>query len=223
MTLNELKSEFKINIKSIDKFLNLLLEKNKVMNLTSITNKEEAIDKHIYDSLLITRVYDFNNKTILDVGSGGGFPGIPLAMLYPSSHFVLLDSTNKKVNYLNDVIKKLNLINCEAKCSRVEELDEKEKYDVIISRAFAPLPIYLELVAYLAKVNGDIIALKGSKANEELDESENALRLLNLSLNKIQATSLYNKEKRINLIFKKNKKTDNKYPRSYSLIKKKHL
>ena len=181
MTYQELSKEFNINIKQVDKFLNCLLETNKKMNLTAIVDKEEMISKHIYDSLLISKAYDFKNKTILDVGSGGGFPGIPLAMLYPTSHFVLIDSTMKKVKYLQEVAKFLNLTNVEVKCARVEELNENEKYDVVIARALAELRIYLELVAYLCKVKGDIIALKGKNASEELRASENAIKKLNLS------------------------------------------
>ncbi|MCQ2792111.1 MAG: 16S rRNA (guanine(527)-N(7))-methyltransferase RsmG [Bacilli bacterium] len=223
MTYQELEKEFKINTKQVDKFLNYLLATNKKMNLTAITNKEEMISKHIYDSLLISKVYDFSNKLVLDVGSGGGFPGIPLAMIFPTAHFVLLDSTEKKVNYLKKVIVELNLTNVEAKYARVEELNEREKYDVVIARALSELRIYLELVTYLAKVRGNVIALKGSKANEELKASDYALKALGLSLNKIQASMIPSGEKRVNFVFQKNKITENKYPRTFALIKKNPL
>lgn len=223
MTYKELEKEFNINTKQVDKFLTYLLETNKKMNLTAITDKEEMISKHIYDSLLISKVYDFKNKTILDVGSGGGFPGIPLAMLYPTSHFVLVDSTMKKVKYLDEVTKALNLTNVEVKCARVEELNEKEKYDVAIARALSELRIYLELVTYLVKVNGNVIALKGKNANDELAASDNAIKKLNLSLNKIQAAAIPTGEKRMNLIFAKIKSTDKQYPREFSQIKKRPL
>ena len=180
MTYKELSKEFNINVKQVDKFLTYLLDTNKKMNLTAIVDKEEMISKHIYDSLLISKAFDFKNKKVLDVGSGGGFPGIPLAMLYPTSHFVLVDSTLKKVKYLDQVCKELNLTNVEVKCARVEELNEKEKYDVVIARALAELRIYLELVTYLAKVNGNIIALKGKNASEELKDADNAIKKLNL-------------------------------------------
>jgi len=224
MNYKTLSKYFNIDIDKINIFLNYLLKINKVMNLTAIKNKEEMIEKHIYDSLLISKVYDFNNKNVLDVGSGGGFPGIPLAILYPNSSFTLLDSTNKKINYLNDVINLLNLKNVKTICSRVEEIKDKEKYDAIISRAFAPLNIYLELVAYLCKVNGSIIALKGSKGEEELIVANNAINKLNLKLMDTQIEELIeSKEKRINYIFKKIDKTNNKYPRIYKDIKKKPL
>ena len=223
MTYQELAKEFNINTKQVDKFLNYLLETNKNMNLTAITNKEEMISKHIYDSLLISKAYDFKNKTILDVGSGGGFPGIPLAMLYPTAHFVLLDSTMKKVKYLDQVAKHLNLTNVEVKCARVEELNEIGKYDVVIARALAELRIYLELVTHLVKVKGNVIALKGKNASEELAVSDNAIKKLNLSLTKIQAALIPSGEKRMNFIFTKNKSTDKHYPREFSQIKKRPL
>ena len=205
MTYLDLKKTFKINTKLVDQFLDYLIATNEKMNLTAIKNKDEMIEKHIYDSLLISEVYDFNNKTVLDVGSGAGLPGIPLAILFPSAHFVLLDATQKKVNYLKEVIAKLKLKNVEVKCGRVESLNEKEKYDVIIARALADLPIYLELVTYLAKINGNIIALKGPNAHEELAKSKKAIQLLNLSLESTQNTNLPNGDKRLNLIFKKEK------------------
>ena len=223
MTYKELSKEFNINVKQVDKFLTYLLDTNKKMNLTAITDNEEMISKHIYDSLLISKVFDFKNKTVLDVGSGGGFPGIPLAMLYPTSHFVLVDSTSKKVKYLDEVRKELNLTNVEVKCARVEELNEKEKYDVVIARALAELRIYLELVTYLVKVNGNVIALKGKNASEELKDADNAIKKLNLSLNKIQSASIPSGEKRMNFVFTKMKSTDQKYPRSFSDIKKRPL
>jgi len=224
MDYSTIKKEFNIDAKKIDSFLDYLIKVNEVMNLTSITDKDEMIEKHIYDSLLISKDIDLNNKTILDVGSGGGFPGIPLAILYPKSKFVLLDSTNKKVNYLNDVIKYLKLDNAEAVCSRVESFNEKEKFDVVIARAFADLPIYLELVTYLAKVNGYVVAMKGPKGNEELIRSKNAIDKLDLKLVKVYEHNLPNDVgNRLNIIFKKNKSTNKKYPREYSLIKKKSL
>ncbi|MCQ2796449.1 MAG: 16S rRNA (guanine(527)-N(7))-methyltransferase RsmG [Bacilli bacterium] len=223
MTYQELEKEFNINTKQVDKFLTYLLKTNEKMNLTAITDKEEMISKHIYDSLLISKAYDFKDKTILDVGSGGGFPGIPLAMLYPTSHFVLVDSTMKKVKYLEEVAKALNLTNVEVRCVRVEEMNEKEKYDVVIARALSELRIYLELVTYLVKVKGNVIALKGKNAHEELAASDNAIKKLNLSLNKIQATAIPTGDKRLNLIFTKIKSTDKQYPRKFGQIKKRPL
>lgn len=220
----ELLKEFNVDEKLIEKFINNLLVWNEKLNLTTITNIDEIIIKHIYDSLLITKVFDFKNKVVLDVGSGGGFPGIPLAIKYPKSKFVLLDSTNKKINYLNETIKNLGLKNVSTLCCRVEEIKEIEKYDVIISRALASLPIYLELVTKLVKINGNIIALKGANGENELLESSNAIKKLSLKLINTQKEKLpiINQE-RINFIFEKEKKTISIYPRLYKDIKKNHL
>lgn len=223
MTYLDLEKTFKIDSKLINQFLDYLILANEKMNLTAIKGKDEMIEKHIYDSLLISKAYDFNNKVVLDVGSGAGFPGIPLAILYPSSHFVLLDATQKKIKYLEETITKLKLKNVEVKCGRVETLNEKEKYDVVIARALADLPIYLELSTYLAKIHGNIIALKGPNAYAELAKSKNAISLLNLTLIDTQNASLPNGDKRINLIFKKEKATSPRFPRSYALIKKRPL
>ncbi|MCQ2752850.1 MAG: 16S rRNA (guanine(527)-N(7))-methyltransferase RsmG [Bacilli bacterium] len=219
MDYQTLVKAFPLDTQLVDQFLTYLLKVNQVMNLTSITKKDEAIEKHVYDSLLISKAYDFSHQLVLDVGSGGGFPGIPLAILYPTAHFVLLDATKKKVNYLNDVIKLLKLTNVEAKCARIEELTNREHYDVVIARALSELRIYLELAAPFTKVNGHIIALKGAKANAELAASKEAIKKLDLTLEHIQNTSLVNGEERINFIFRKLKKTNARYPRSFGEIK----
>jgi len=224
MNYEALKKEFNIDTKKVDLFLDYLSKVNESMNLTSITKKDEMIEKHIYDSLLVSKDIDLNNKTILDVGSGGGFPGIPLAILFPNSKFVLLDSTNKKVNYLNDVIKYLKLDNVTAVCSRVESYNQREEFDVVISRAFSELSIYLELVTYLAKVNGYVIALKGPKGHEEYLKAHNSIRCLDLNEGRVCIHELpSDKAERLNIIFKKLKSTNKKYPREYSIIKKKPL
>ena len=219
----ELKKEFKIDLKLVNQFLDFLTITNQKMNLTAIVNKEEMIEKHIVDSLLISKAYDFKNKLVLDVGSGGGFPGIPLAIMFPSAHFVLLDATRKKTDYLKEAVTLLKLKNVEVKCARVEELNEKEKYDVVIARALAELRIYLELVTYLVKVKGNVIALKGKNASDELKDADNAIKKLNLSLNKIQSASIPSGEKRMNFVFTKTKVTDQHYPRKFSDIKKRPL
>ena len=222
MTYQDLKKEFKnLDVKLLDKFLNRLLEVNKIMNLTSITNKEDAIEKHLYDSLLVSKALSLDNKSILDVGSGGGFPGIPLASYYPNAHFTLLDSTKKKCDYLIETIKYLGLKNVKVKCARVEELKEKEQYDVIVARALADLSIYLELVSKLVKINGTILAMKGKKAKEELAKSRYAIKELSLKLVNENYFQTPSKEERYILEFTKLKSTKKKYPRMYKdLIKR---
>lgn len=224
MTYEELAQYFPINKELFDSYLTFLIETNKKINLTSIVDKSEMILKHLYDSLLISKIYDFNNKNVLDVGSGGGFPGIPLAIMFPNARFVLMEPTHKKANFLNDTIKLLGLKNVEVVIARAEEYKNHEQYDAVISRALADLPIYLELVAHLTKINGNIIALKGSKGNEELYRAKNAIHILNLALIQKQEESLpKTNDKRINLVFIKLDRTNKRYPRLFAKIKKQPL
>lgn len=224
MNYEELAKYFDIDKERLDSFLSFLLETNNHINLTSITDKSEMILKHLYDSLLITKIYDFRNKQILDVGSGGGFPGIPLAMMFPNAHFTLMEPIHKKAAFLKAAVNLLKLKNVDVVVARAEESKDKEKYDAVISRALADLPIYLELVTHLVKVGGHVIALKGSKGYDELNRSINAMRSLDLKLVKKQEESLpKTNDKRINLIFAKCSKTKKRYPRLYAEIKKSPL
>ena len=203
MNYKELKNEFNINIKLIDKFLNFLLETNKKFNLTAIKKKNEMIEKHVYDSLMITKIFNFENKIVLDVGSGGGFPGIPLAIFCSKTKFILIDANNKKINYLNKVIDLLQLKNVETICSRIENIN-KIKYDVIISRALTKLVDYFKITAHLIKKNNYIIALKGKNGENELKNSNFFIKKLKLKLIFKQFFLLPNcKHNRINFIFKK--------------------
>lgn len=220
MTEEYLANEFKIDFKIVNKFLDFLLKKNQLINLTSITDRNEMLEKHVYDSLIVTKVYDFNHKKILDAGSGNGFPGILIAILFPNSRITLADSVFKKVSFLKEAIKILNLKNVDVIHCRVEELKENEKYDVVISRALAQLRIYLELVVHLVKINGQIIALKGKNFENELKQSKNTIKKLKLSLVSIQKMPL-NQNYHVNLIFNKNAQTE--IFRSFASIKKKSL
>lgn len=220
MTEEYLANEFKIDFKIVNKFLDFLLKKNQLINLTNITDRNEMLEKHVYDSLIVTKAYDFNYKKILDAGSGNGFPGILIAILFPNSRITLVDSVYKKISFLKEAIKILNLKNVDVIHCRVEELKENEKYDVVISRALAQLRIYLELVAHLVKINGQIIALKGKNFENELKQSEDTIKKLKLSLILIQKMPL-NQNYHVNLIFNKNAQT--KIFRSFVSIKKKSL
>ncbi|MBP5301373.1 MAG: 16S rRNA (guanine(527)-N(7))-methyltransferase RsmG [Bacilli bacterium] len=202
MTYEDLTKNFKnLNLKKIKKFLNFLLETNKTINLTSIIDENEILDKHIYDSLLITKVYNFDNKIILDVGSGGGFPGIPLAIMYKNAHFVLIDSVYKKVNYLRKLVKLLNLKNVDVIWERVEKISGK--YDIIIARALAKLNKIVMLTKHLLNNNNVLIVLKSKQAFAELSDSQTILNKINLKLIKTQTEKLFNGDERINFIFRK--------------------
>ena len=216
-------SKLNINITSLqlqqlERYYELLIEYNKVMNLTGITDKEDVYLKHFYDSLTITKVIDLNKyNTLCDVGTGAGFPGLVIKILYPHLKITLLDSLNKRLNFLNVVIKELNLKDIETVHTRVE--DYKKQFDIIVARAVAPLNILLEYCIPITKVNGYFIAMKGK--NEEAD---NALLKLN---SEIIETNLFllpiEQSNRTIIKIKKIKEIDKKYPRKYIEIKKNPL
>ena len=191
--MNELLSEINIEINEnkIDMFylyMQELLEWNKKINLTAIEDENEIILKHFIDSLTVQK-YIKNAQNIIDIGTGAGFPGIPLAIVNEKSNIVLLDSLNKRINFLNNVIQKLELSNVKAIHGRAEDLakivQHREKYDIVISRAVAPFNVLLEYMLPFNKVNSYTIAMKGSNI-EEVDISNNALKKLGGKIEKIE-------------------------------------
>ena len=197
--MNELLSEINIEINEnkIDMFylyMQELLEWNKKINLTAIEDENEIILKHFIDSLTVQK-YIKNAQNIIDIGTGAGFPGIPLAIVNEKSNIVLLDSLNKRINFLNNVIQKLELSNVKAIHGRAEDLakivQHREKYDIVISRAVAPFNILLEYMLPFNKVNSYTIAMKGSNI-EEVDISNNALKKLGGKIEKIEKINLPN-------------------------------
>lgn len=208
------------------KYMELVLKYNEVMNLTAITDPQEFYEKHFYDSLLPCEEIDFNNKEIIDIGSGAGFPGIPLAIAFPTSKFTLLDPLAKRCNFLEIVIKELNLKNVKVVNKRAEDITnlERENYDIAVSRAVASLNILLELSIPYVKVNGEFIAYKGLKYQEEIDNAKEAFNQLNIHVKKIQKAKLhFSKEERFNIIILKDEVTNKRFPRNFSQIKKKPL
>ena len=210
-------------LKQLEEYYNLLIEWNKVMNLTGITKQEEVYLKHFYDSLTILKVIDLNTvENLCDVGTGAGFPGIVLKILFPNLKITLIDSLNKRINFLNEVITKLNLKNIEAIHCRIEEygIKNREKYDIVVARAVAQLNILLEYCIPIVKINGYFIAMKGN-SEEEINNSQQALNKLNSNIEiwEIFKLPIENSIRTI-LKIKKNKITDKKFPRKYSEIKK---
>lgn len=207
----------------LEKYYNLLIEENKKINLTTITNKEEVYLKHYYDSLTIIKVIDLTkNLSIIDIGTGAGFPGLVLKIVFPNLKITLLDAQEKRIKFLNKVIKELNLKNIKTVHSRIEDYKE-EKFDIVTSRAVAKTNILLELSCQLLKTNGYFIFLK-SNIDQELEESKNALKILNLKLIKKEEFYLPKENsKRTILKIKKEKDVTSKYPRNFSKIKKNPL
>lgn len=207
----------------IDKFIELVLIENEKFNLTAVTNKDDFKNRHILDSIYPTKVFDFENKFIMDLGSGAGFPGIPLAINFPSSKFVLVEPITKRCEFLEKIKKELELDNVEIVNKRVEELDKNTKFDVVVTRAVSSLNILLELAIPYLKVGGSLIAYKGRKAIEEINEAASAFKLLSCHVEDEQIEKKGEDIIRYNLFIKKDKETEAKYPRSYSKIKKKPL
>jgi len=210
----------------LQKFMDLVLKENEVMNLTAITDYNEFIDKHFYDSLLPTEVIDFNNKKIIDVGSGAGFPGIPLAIVFPNSKVTLLEPMNKRCIFLQEVVDELELKNVVIICKRAEDIDSllRESFDVVTARAVTNLRILVELTLPYLKNKGVLVAYKGIKYKEEINEANNALKVLNSRIEFIQNRKLpISNEDRFNIIIIKEKNIDKKFPREFSQIKKNPL
>ncbi len=208
-------------------FMDIVLRENKKFNLTAITDEKEFIEKHIIDSAISIK-YIKNEGKLIDIGSGAGMPGIIIKILREDLDILLLDSLNKRVNYLNNTIKELNLNNIVAIHQRAEELshneDYREKFDYVTARAVASLNILLEYTIPFIKKGGRFIALKGSKGEEEIQESKNALNILSCEIIKNHKEKLpYSLSNRDIIEIKKLKETDKKYPRKQAKIKKSPL
>ena len=164
------------------RFYEMIVEKNKVMNLTAITDFEEVAIKHFADSLTIGRAIKPETQKIIDVGTGAGFPGIPLKIVYPGIRLTLLDSLNKRLVFLNEVIDELGLKDIETVHARAEEAasmpDYREQYDIVVSRAVANLSTLVEYCLPFASVGGCFISYKGEKAAAELSEAGKAIKVL---------------------------------------------
>ena len=207
-----------LQLKQLERYYELLVKYNKFMNLTGITIKEEVYLKHFYDSLTIAKVIDLNQyDTLCDVGTGAGFPGLVIKIIYPNLKITLLDSLNKRLNFLNIVIKELNLKDIETIHIRAEEY--KKQFDIVVARAVAPLNILLEYCIPITKVNGYFIAMKGKN-----EEANNALKELNSEIIETNSFLLPIEQSNRTIIkIKKIKETNKKFPRKYSEIKKNPL
>ena len=183
-----------------------LVETNKTMNLTRITEKEDVYLKHFYDSLTLAKVYDLSKaKTLCDIGTGAGFPGLVLKIFYPNLEITLVDSLLKRVNYLNKLIEKLDLKKIKAYHIRAEDLIKEGKtYDIVTARAVSALPKLLFWTMPLVNKNGSFLAMKGN-ATEEIELSKDIMRKNNWYINKEEVFTLPNKEDIRTIIEIKNK------------------
>ena len=204
-------------IKSFEKYMNLLLEWNEKINLTAITQPDEVKLKHFVDSLTVLKYINDDDK-VIDIGTGAGFPGIPLKIMKENTKITLLDSLNKRINFLNIVIETLNLRNIQAIHGRAEEIARnklyREKYDVAVSRAVANLSTLTEYMLPFVKVGGKCICMKGANVNEELERAQNAIKELGGEIKRVDNFYLSDNDNERNIIvIKKIKETNPKYPR----------
>ena len=206
----------------LELYKDLLIEWNNKFNLTTIVLDEDIYLKHFYDSICLVKATDLNNKKLLDFGTGAGFPGMVIAILFSNSNITLLESNNKKVSFLEHVKKELELKNVNIICDRVENYakNNREKFDIVTCRAVSNLNIIMELSTALLKINGLFLPLK-SNVEEELNKAERNIDKLSYKLiDKIEYKLPKEQSNRTILVFKKYKKTDEKYPRNYNIIKK---
>jgi 16S rRNA (guanine527-N7)-methyltransferase len=202
------------------KYYDMLIERNKVMNLTAITEFEEVINKHFIDSLSIIKVYQtLENSNVLDMGTGAGFPGIPLKIAFPSINITLLDSLNKRVGFLNDVIQALDLNQITAIHGRAEDFGKnpayREKFDLCVSRAVAKLSSLSEYCMPYVKINGYFIPYKSGNIEDELEEAKKAIKIFGGTIEAVVKFNLPGTDlERSFIVIKKVAITPKLYPRS---------
>ena len=211
---------FNFSVEQLEKFykyMNLLIEWNEKMNLTAITEPNDIILKHFIDSITINK-YIENSVKVVDVGTGAGFPGIPLSIIRPDLQITLVDSLNKRLMFLQEIKKELELKNIDIVHARAEEFGQnknyRETFDIATSRAVANLSTLSEYLVPLVKIKGKCVCMKASDADEEIKQAENAVNILGGKIVKVEKFNLPNSDiGRTIIIINKEKSTNGKYPR----------
>ena len=210
-------------IEQFDRYYHLMIEKNKVMNLTGITDYDEVLEKHFIDSLSIVKSGTLSGK-LIDIGTGAGFPGIPLKITFPELEVVLLDSLNKRIKFLDEVISELDLKNITTIHGRAEDIAQmsfhREVYDYAVSRAVANLATLTEYCLPFVKVGGNFISYKSGEYQDELTKSKHAVQVLGGSIKDVIEFELPNKNDRTLIVIEKKSNTVKKYPRKAGLPSK---
>ena len=228
----ELSSKINVDIteEQIEKhfeYMNLLLEWNEKINLTAITAQEDVVLKHFIDSMTVLKYIEKDNR-IIDVGTGAGFPGIPIAMMRRDAHVTLLDSLNKRINFLNEVCKQVDIENTNTIHGRAEDMAHnkkmRESYDIAASRAVSNLTTLVEYLLPFVKVGGKCICMKGPDIEEELNNAKFAIKELGGEIEKVENFLLPASDIERNIIIiKKVRVTSNKYPRKAGMPAKQPL
>ncbi|SFG76259.1 16S rRNA (guanine527-N7)-methyltransferase [Lachnospiraceae bacterium C7] len=214
-------------ITQLARFYEMLIEKNKVMNLTAITEFDEVLEKHFIDSISLGQVIDLNKEIkILDLGTGAGFPGIPLKIVFPNIKIYLADSLNKRINFINEVVEELGLEKVETIHTRAEELannkEYREQFDLVVSRAVANLSTLSEYCIPFVKIGGQFISYKSGNIEDEVNNAKSAIFLLGGKLNRTFDFKIGDNERSFVIIDKK-QGTNKKYPRKAGVPSKKPL
>lgn len=208
----------------LEAFAGLVLERNRVMNLTAITEPSAFAGLHLLDSLSLISLAGLSSGTVVDVGTGAGFPGVPLAIALPEARVTLLDSLGKRIEFLRETCGALGLENTRCVHARAEEFGEREQFDWAVSRAVAPLPMLCELSLPLVRVGGRFLAMKSSHSQEELDEAGRAISILGGRVDWVKDYPIPGAEIQHRLIcIEKTTPTPRKYPRRFSQLKKQPL
>lgn len=207
-----------------DVYAKMLVEWNEKMNLTAITKPEEIYEKHFLDSILPSFAFNISGS-LCDVGAGAGFPSIPLKIVYPELSVTIIETLGKRVTFLNELVKALELTNVTCIHARAEEAaaDFRESFDHATARAVANLPMLCELCIPFVKVGGSFIAMKGASGHEEVEDAKKAIRVLGCELKNSSDVYLSDGSMRVNVEFVKVKSTPKQYPRAYAKIKKSPL
>ena len=221
---------FNLSVEQLEKFykyMNLLIEWNEKMNLTAITEPNDIILKHFIDSITINK-YIENSVKVVDVGTGAGFPGIPLSIIRTDLQITLVDSLNKRLIFLQEIKKELELKNIDIVHARVEEIGQnknyRETFDIATSRAVANLSTLSEYLVPLVKIKGKCVCMKASDAEEEIKQAENAVNILGGKIVKVEKFNLPNSDiGRTIIIINKEKSTNGKYPRKHGTPSKEPL
>lgn len=211
---------------SLLRYGELLLEKNNVMNLTAITEPQDVAALHFLDSAALLALADFRGKSVVDVGTGAGFPGMPLKILEPSIHMTLLDSLGKRITFLQEVCEDLGLTDVQCVHARAEEfaVEHRQGFDFAVSRAVANLSVLCELCLPLVKMGGTFLSMKSVESDGELEQAEKAIRLLGGQVESTADYRIPGTEVTHRVIFiKKVAETPKKYPRPFAKIKKNPL